>query len=82
MNKSQTRLDIYQRALVKSTRNLLVITLLSWLSMLGFDFLLHASARDEVEAVTIQALSHKERRNTLKMLSLRTPIFSNMCALW
>jgi hypothetical protein len=50
--------------------------------MLGFDFLLLASARDAVEDVTIQALSHKERRNTLKMLSLRTPIFSNMCALW
>ena len=42
VNKSQTKPDIYQTTLVKSTRNLSTIVLLSWSSMLGFDFLLHA----------------------------------------
>jgi hypothetical protein len=42
LNKSPKKPDIYRGALVKSTRNLSTIVLLSWLSMLSTDFLLHA----------------------------------------
>jgi hypothetical protein len=37
---------------------------------------------DEVEDVIIQVLGHKERRNILKMLSGRAPVFSNRHASW
>ena len=42
VNGSQIEPEYHQGALVKSSRNLSTITLLSWLSMLGFDFFLNA----------------------------------------